>query len=1206
MGTRRCAAAEGWGLGTVLAALVLLGSGALVAAQENCTTCLAQCAAEMPDDSYECPERLEKKGIRGKYAGQVANYLSYETQVSSPNMAIRAQEFERCTGARIVFHDAENAFTNPQEDVGTKAGEGSALYDAYLMSYSHYPELSALGLLEVLTERVEQDLEDLDWFDTFPAVRRLATYRRNGRNDIDFLPYDGDYLLPIVRADLLEAHNLTQPATWEEARDFAAFFHGKDLNGDGEPDFGLCQFPKSGEPRWEWWFPEIVFSTWATMAQTQGSDTGFFFDPETFEPQLDSVAFTETLEIWKGLWNTGTSDCGALYSEGRCALGYGPPGCWKGVFLNGISRKDPETGEVVWRPTFESGVYADPIRQKPFGSLRVLNKESNALEDCNLETNCPFAEVVEEGPYTGRMVNRAPYFWSGGLGTVIRKSADPVAKDIMWDYFVYTNAPESSAYDVASYASWLDAWRDSQLRDPKYYLAAGWSQSAFNQHQQQMTWALRDFKNGALNIRIPGMKEYIYDVLFTDMRSFFEEDSMTAAEVIQRATTGWKEITSARGLLDQLQVYRSSLGMDALPEFKQCEIHRPLVDQIDVEICKKFDSGGGGSAALEDVLTISALAIACLLIASLFWLYQSTLSKYRAGLLESDREPDFNPWALTFHSRDLHIVHRSLVSGRASFTAATAMIPLTLLAIAAVMRHDGTLFFEPIEWFSILGLVIVGAGGVLGGMLMLSTKILVFKYHLERMVDVYTPPIFLYAASQVFAVLMLWGHLHYMHKEPPLFLATEIALIVIMPPFVCGVISLPWIWVGCIHVAASLAFVVVAVTEGDIGALELVTAVMCFVASLAVAHYLYLRHLVLFAPNAEMSRLQMLLKENKLRSEYIASTAHDLRTPIQAFRGVIDILRLSAGPEQYDLLGLADAAIDMMRLTVENVLDFATMDAGSALQPQRAAFSLRTMVGSCVTIARAYGGASAGVAITHIVDDDLAAQVHSDFGWIQRMTMNLITNAQKFTKAGSITVQVSLVKGRQPRRSSEGNMSVVDAISMDMSFMGMDDGAQGKKMAPRASVQREIGPASHEPKAVLVEVIDTGAGLTRESIRKLFKPFSQLQDDKGGTGLGLYSVLEKAKILGGSAGVSSDGLGHGSTFWFSFKYTPVDGIDPSRKPQLSSKGSPTQSIASRTCSAGSISDLAEIGSSLVDRPNVAGSFTSLEGRARTLTLNPKP
>ena len=81
-------------------------------------------------------------------------------------------------------------------------------------------------------------------------MRRLATYRRNGRNDIDFLPYDGDYLLPIVRADLLEAHNLSQPATWEEARDFAAFFHGKDLNGDGEPDFGLCQFPKSGEPAW--------------------------------------------------------------------------------------------------------------------------------------------------------------------------------------------------------------------------------------------------------------------------------------------------------------------------------------------------------------------------------------------------------------------------------------------------------------------------------------------------------------------------------------------------------------------------------------------------------------------------------------------------------------------------------------------------------------------------------------------------------------------------------------------------------------------------------------------------------------------------------------------------------------------------------------------------------------------------------------------
>jgi len=49
-------------------------------------------------------------------------------------------------------------------------------------------------------------------------------------------------------------------------------------------------------------------------------------------------------------------------------------------------------------------------------------------------------------------VNRAPYYWSGGLGTIIRKSAAELNKDMMWDFFVCTNSPATSVHDVAHYA----------------------------------------------------------------------------------------------------------------------------------------------------------------------------------------------------------------------------------------------------------------------------------------------------------------------------------------------------------------------------------------------------------------------------------------------------------------------------------------------------------------------------------------------------------------------------------------------------------------------------------------------------------------------------------------------------------------------------------------------------------------------------------
>ena len=472
-------------------------------------TATAASPNETTEQQYNCSLPGLQELIPGKYVNIKANYLSFNTDRSSPNMKIRAREFEKCTGGRIVFSEAQNVWEDPVKDLGTKTSRGNELYDGYFMSYSHFPEVSALGLAETLNDRIRQDNDRLKWEDVLSQVKTMGQYRssssgtNNGQTNIDFLMYDGDFLLPVIRVDLLEQYNLSLPNTWEEVVELAKFFHNQDLNDDGIPDYGFCHFPRIGfAGDWDWWFSEAVYSTWATYSQTKGTAHGFFFDSETMEPNIRE-GFIQAVQIWKDLWSNG--HISFPFIEGRCAIGFGPPGEWKKLFLDphGIHRKNETTGEVLWQATFANGEYAEPYRFKPFGSLHVEDPYNGGqLTACTKEL-CPKAEVIPPyghhgddmerlssilppSPHAGKLINRAPFYWSGGLGTLIRKSAPKVKKDLLWDFFVYTNSPDTSVHDVASYNSWLDSWRYSQLLPGDNFAEAGWSNLGYKEHVEIM------------------------------------------------------------------------------------------------------------------------------------------------------------------------------------------------------------------------------------------------------------------------------------------------------------------------------------------------------------------------------------------------------------------------------------------------------------------------------------------------------------------------------------------------------------------------------------------------------------------------------------------------------------------------------------------------------------------------------------------------
>ncbi|KAG7341728.1 extracellular solute-binding protein [Nitzschia inconspicua] len=235
---------------------------------------------------YDCTLPGLEHFVPGQYEGVTANYLSFVTDVSSPNFPIRAAEFEACTGGTIVFSDANNIWEDPINGLGTKTRTGGEIYDGYFMSYSHFPEVSELDLAEHLNDRIRKDNARLRWEDVMPKVQAMSQYRKDGVSNIDFMMYDGDFFVPIIRLDLLEKYDLPMPNTWEELIEFAKSFDGKDINDDGEPDYSICHFPRPGAGHWDWWFSELVYSTWATTDQLKGTEQGFLFDPNTLEPNI--------------------------------------------------------------------------------------------------------------------------------------------------------------------------------------------------------------------------------------------------------------------------------------------------------------------------------------------------------------------------------------------------------------------------------------------------------------------------------------------------------------------------------------------------------------------------------------------------------------------------------------------------------------------------------------------------------------------------------------------------------------------------------------------------------------------------------------------------------------------------------------------------------------------------------------------------------
>lgn len=245
---------------------------------------------------------------------------------------------------------------------------------------------------------------------------------------------------------------------------------------------------------------------------------------------------------------------------------------------------------------------------------------------------------------------------------------------------------------------------------------------------------------------------------------------------------------------------------------------------------------------------------------------------------------------------------------------------------------------------------------------------------------------------------------------------------------------------------------------------------------------------------------------NRAKSEFLAIMTHELRTPMNGIIGLSEhLMDIELVPEVQEQLKLIHSSGEILLSLINNILDYSKLEAEKTYLEE-----LPLQIGSVIHDATTMlmpQFIKKGLQLTWKIDEVARQWLIGDPYRLRQILLNLLSNGLKFTKQGTISIDVTI------------DTQTPTTLSLRIS------------------------------------VTDSGIGMSSKQQDQLFSLFTQgdssISRHYGGTGLGLAISQKLVHLMGGQIGASSS-LGQGSTFWFTTTLTK-----PNESPVVPSQAYPT-------------------------------------------------
>ena len=229
-------------------------------------------------------------------------------------------------------------------------------------------------------------------------------------------------------------------------------------------------------------------------------------------------------------------------------------------------------------------------------------------------------------------------------------------------------------------------------------------------------------------------------------------------------------------------------------------------------------------------------------------------------------------------------------------------------------------------------------------------------------------------------------------------------------------------------------------------------------------------------------------KANKLKGDFVANVSHEIRTPMNVIMGFMrELKETDLNSQQKEYLEHVESSTTILMTLINDLLDFSKLDEGM-VQLEAIPFDFGDLLEEVKMMFKPKA-VSKGLVYKSSISADCFQAYLGDTVRLKQVLLNYLSNSFKFTEVGTIELNLSLLNSNE-----------------------FED-------------------------ELLLEVRDTGVGVSDEAKKRLFQRFEQEDSSSsrvyGGTGLGLSIVQKLVELMDGCVGVR-DNQPNGSVFWASF------------------------------------------------------------------------